>query len=195
MSLPLVVVRTGTSNAASIFACLRRAGFAPEWATEPKQVDSVSQVERHTSHISQVEAAPFVMVPGVGTFGDALAGIRSGGMEEVLKERVRNLRPTFFICVGIQLLARSSEESPGVTGLCLLDTDVVRLPSTVLVPQHGWNEVLPCSLLQQQLLHSCASERVVVHQHHAWLHILQCHRAGPCVCHSVPPRIVIRIRP
>jgi imidazole glycerol phosphate synthase glutamine amidotransferase subunit len=146
MSLPLVVVRTGTSNAASIFACLRRAGFAPEWATEPKQVDSVSQVERHTSHISQVEAAPFVMVPGVGTFGDALAGIRSGGMEEVLKERVRNLRPTFFICVGIQLLARSSEESPGVTGLCLLDTDVVRLPSTVLVPQHGWNEVLPCSV-------------------------------------------------
>ncbi len=130
MSLPLVVVRTGTSNAASIFACLRRAGFAPEWATEPKQVQD----------------SAFVMVPGVGTFGDALAGIRSSGMEEVLKERVRNLRPTFFICVGIQLLARSSEESPGVTGLCLLDTDVVRFPSSVLVPQHGWNEVLPCSV-------------------------------------------------
>jgi imidazole glycerol-phosphate synthase subunit HisF len=130
MSLPLFVVRTGTSNAASIFACLRRAGFAPEWATEPRQVAD----------------AQFVMVPGVGTFGDALAGIRSTGMEDVLKERVRNLRPTFFICVGIQLLARSSEESPGVTGLCLLDTDVVRFPSTVLVPQHGWNEVLPCSV-------------------------------------------------
>jgi cyclase len=62
---------------------------------------------------------------------------------------VRTLRPTFFICVGIQLLARSSEESPGVTGLCLLDTDVVRFPSTVLVPQHGWNEVLPCSVGSQ----------------------------------------------
>lgn len=130
MTLPLLVVRTGTSNAASIFACLRRAGFAPEWATLP----------------NQVEDADFVMVPGVGTFGDALAGIRSTGMEEVLKERVRRLRPTFFICVGIQLLARSSEESPGVVGLCLLDTDVVRLPPTVLVPQHGWNEVLPCSV-------------------------------------------------
>jgi cyclase len=130
MTLPLIVVRTGTSNAASIFACLRRAGFAPEWASEPEQV----------------QHAAFVMVPGVGTFGDALAGIRSSGMEEVLKERVRSLRPTFFICVGIQLLARTSEESPGVTGLCLLDTDVVRLPPTVLVPQHGWNEVLPCSV-------------------------------------------------
>jgi imidazole glycerol phosphate synthase glutamine amidotransferase subunit len=129
-SLPIIVVRTGTSNAASIFACLRRAGFSPEWATDPKQV----------------EAAAFVMVPGVGTFGDALTGIRSSGMEEVLKERVRNLRPTFFICVGIQLLARCSEESPGVAGLCLLDTEVVRFPSSVLVPQHGWNEVLPCSV-------------------------------------------------
>ena len=53
MSLPLVVVRTGTSNAASIFACLRRAGFAPEWATEPQQVCHMSQVEcrvsRHAS--------------------------------------------------------------------------------------------------------------------------------------------------
>ena len=88
------------------------------------------------------------MVPGVGTFGDALAGIRAGGMEEVLKQRVRDLRPTFFICVGIQLLARSSEESPGVTGLCLLDTDVVRLPSTVPAPPFSplffWNILRRC---------------------------------------------------
>ncbi len=74
------------------------------------------------------------MVPGMGTFGDALARIRAGGMEEVLKQRVRDLRPTFFIGVGMQLLARSSEESLGVPGLCLLDTDVARLPSTVPAP-------------------------------------------------------------
>jgi imidazole glycerol phosphate synthase glutamine amidotransferase subunit len=63
------------------------------------------------------------------------------GMVEVVRARFRENRPTMAICVGLQVLCESSEESPGVTGLGILPTTVRRFPNSVRVPQLGWNRI------------------------------------------------------
>ena len=60
----------------------------------------------------------------VGTFGDAIKGIRAAGLEDACKARIQQNLPTFMICVGLQILCRQSAESPGVEGMGILDTQV-----------------------------------------------------------------------
>jgi imidazole glycerol phosphate synthase glutamine amidotransferase subunit len=60
-------------------------------------------------------------------------------------------RPTLAVCLGLQLLCTTSEESPGTPALGLIDTAVTRYPDTVIVPQMGWNSIVPdegCRYLQ-----------------------------------------------
>jgi imidazoleglycerol phosphate synthase glutamine amidotransferase subunit HisH len=63
--------------------------------------------------------------------------------DEAIKKRVAAGKPTFFICVGIQMLGISSEESPGAVGLEIVPLHVTRFADSVKVPQQGWNWVQP----------------------------------------------------
>lgn len=119
------VIDTGCSNRASLLAALARAGYATSLTREAQQVAE----------------AQAVVLPGVGSFGDALASLRVGGLAEALAERVTQDRPTLAICVGLQVLAQSSEESPGIGGLGLVEGRLQAFPSTVRVPQIGWNQL------------------------------------------------------
>jgi imidazole glycerol phosphate synthase glutamine amidotransferase subunit len=71
--------------------------------------------------------------------------LREKNLDVVLRERIKNQQPTLAICLGLQLLCESSEESPGVVGLGILPIKVKRFSTPVVVPQIGWNEVLPDS--------------------------------------------------
>lgn len=84
-----------------------------------------------------------VILPGVGSFGDAMEKIRSYGLEEVIKEIVSKGTPFLGICLGLQLLFEESEESAGVKGLGLLKGKVIRIPDAegFKVPQIGWNSL------------------------------------------------------
>jgi glutamine amidotransferase len=82
-----------------------------------------------------------ILIPGVGAFGDAMAQIRSAGFVEFIHEQVRLGKPVLGICLGLQVLFASSEESPGVAGLCLFEEQVVRFPSNEKVPHMGWNQL------------------------------------------------------
>lgn len=74
------------------------------------------------------------MVPGVGSFGSAMEFLEKNNVAAVLKERVVAGKPTLFICVGMQILARESEESPGVRGLDMLPgCHIIKFPSHVSV--------------------------------------------------------------
>ena len=88
-------------------------------------------------------AADKVILPGVGAFGDAMAKIRSYGLEEVIHEVVDKGTPFLGICLGLQLLFESSEESVGVKGLGLLKGKIVKIPDNqgLKVPQIGWNSL------------------------------------------------------
>ncbi len=134
--MEVVVVTTGTANTASVLAGLSRAGATARLTTDPKDVLS----------------APRVVLPGVGAFAAAMNRLNLEDLVEPLRERIRSGAPTLTICLGLQLLAKGSEESPGTEGLGVVDCTVTRLPETVRVPQIGWNLVEPdpsCKLLQR----------------------------------------------
>ena len=84
-----------------------------------------------------------VILPGVGNFGDAMGKIRSYGLEDVIKEVVDSKKPFLGICLGLQLMFESSEESPGVKGLGLLEGEIVRIPDKegLKIPNIGWNSL------------------------------------------------------
>lgn len=86
-------------------------------------------------------SADQVILPGVGSFGDAMEKLRNYGLETVIKEIVAKGTPFLGICLGLQMLFESSEESPGVKGLSLLKGEIRRIPAKqgLKIPHMGWN--------------------------------------------------------
>ena len=84
-----------------------------------------------------------VILPGVGAFGDAMDKLRTYGLDKVIQEVVGQNTQFLGICLGLQLLFESSEESEGVEGLGILKGKVVRLPeeSDLKIPHIGWNSL------------------------------------------------------
>lgn len=84
-----------------------------------------------------------VILPGVGSFGDAMGHIRAYGLEEVIQEVARKEIPFIGICLGLQLLFEESEESPGVKGLGILKGKIARFPDQegIKIPHMGWNSL------------------------------------------------------
>jgi imidazole glycerol-phosphate synthase subunit HisH len=82
-----------------------------------------------------------LVLPGVGAFPKAMAELERRGLDEQVREFAA-VKPVLGICLGMQLLFRSSTEMGGAEGLALLEGDVVELDAAGLkVPQIGWNEV------------------------------------------------------
>lgn len=121
----VVIIATGIANTASVEAAFARLG---------------AEVA-HTTDAGLVARARAVVLPGVGSFGAGMDVLRRLELVEVLRERIAHGRATLAVCLGLQLLCRGSEESPGVEGLGVLDAVVRRFPDTVSVPQFGWNRV------------------------------------------------------
>ena len=88
-------------------------------------------------------SAEKVILPGVGAFGDAMANLDRFGLTEVIHEVVNRNTPFLGICLGLQLLFESSEESPGVKGLGILKGKIVRIPEQpgLKIPHMGWNSL------------------------------------------------------
>jgi len=91
----------------------------------------------------QILSADKVVLPGVGAFGDAMDKLNNYNLVEVIKEVVAGKTPFIGICLGLQLLFDSSEESPGVAGLGILPGKIVRIPEKdgLKVPHIGWNSL------------------------------------------------------
>ena len=96
-----------------------------------------------TRDAQEILEADHVILPGVGAFGDAMEKLRSYGLETVIKEVAANGTPLLGICLGLQLLFESSEESPGVKGLGILKGKILRLPDQegYKIPHMGWNSL------------------------------------------------------
>jgi glutamine amidotransferase len=90
-------------------------------------------------------ACSHLVLPGVGAFGFCAERLRDSGMVGSLHDwAFVHGRPLLGICVGMQLLADESEESPGISGLGWLGGRVKRLEpaaGSVRVPHVGWNSV------------------------------------------------------
>jgi imidazole glycerol phosphate synthase glutamine amidotransferase subunit len=144
----VVVVPTGTANLASVLAALARLGARARIADDA----------------AMVEGADHVVLPGVGSFGATMAGLRAAGLTDALAARVGDGLATLAMCVGLQVLFEASEESPGAVGLGVLPGRVGRFPEAVRVPQFGWNRVTPepgCRLVEPGYAYFANSYRVL----------------------------------
>ncbi len=88
-------------------------------------------------------ASDAAILPGVGSFGDAMNELRSRGLEEPIKNFIASSKPFLGICLGLQILFESSEESPGAVGLGVLKGKIVRIPDGegLKIPHMGWNSI------------------------------------------------------
>lgn len=88
-------------------------------------------------------AADRVILPGVGSFGDAMENLNRFGLVPVIHEITDRGTPFLGICLGLQLLFERSEESPGVPGLGILKGEILRIPEKegLKIPHMGWNSL------------------------------------------------------
>ena len=96
-------------------------------------------------------SADKVVLPGVGAFGDAMNRLNQYGLTDVIRQVADRKTPFLGICLGLQLMFESSEESRGVPGLGLLKGEILRIPDCpgLKIPHMGWNslEIRPGSRL------------------------------------------------
>jgi glutamine amidotransferase len=104
-----------------------------------KALEKVGADARLTADAGLVRDAEAVVLPGVGAFGACMDALATSGLDRVAVEAAASGRPFLGICVGLQLLYDSSEESPGARGLGILPGAVRRLPADVKRPQMQWN--------------------------------------------------------
>jgi glutamine amidotransferase len=90
-----------------------------------------------------VALAEKIVLPGVGAFGEAVKRIDTLALRQPLLDAVHSGTLLLGICLGMQLLFDSSEESPGAKGLGILEGNVKRFDAGLKVPHIGWNDVLP----------------------------------------------------
>ena len=130
MATHVVLIDAGTGNLRSVHKALEAVG---------------AQVTR-TDDPDVVRRGARLVLPGVGAFGDFMAGLRQRGLEEAVLEAVGRGAPLLGICVGMQALFEIGEEMGIHQGLALLPGRVVAFPPEIReqglkIPHTGWNFV------------------------------------------------------
>jgi imidazole glycerol-phosphate synthase subunit HisH len=104
-----------------------------------------------TADVAAIESADRLVLPGVGAFADGMRGLRERGLIDPIRRFVQSGRPFLGICLGMQMLATTSEEFGMHEGLDLIRGRVVQIPSCDLdgkahkIPHIGWAELMPAA--------------------------------------------------
>lgn len=113
-------------------------------------IQSVSKALRHigcdcfiTRSKDEILRSDGAVLPGVGSFGDTVDTMNRYGIRDAVVEYIRSGKPFLGICLGMQLLFPSSEESPGAEGLGIFDGTISRIPNGegLKIPHMGWNSL------------------------------------------------------
>ena len=108
-----------------------------------KALDYIGAQSEITSDPAVIESADSVILPGVGAFGDAMDSMRGKGLDGAVTAAALSGKPFLGICLGLQLLFETSDETPGAKGLALLNGNISAIPKTggLKVPHIGWNSI------------------------------------------------------
>ena len=108
-----------------------------------KALTALKQECTITRNFREIEQADKVILPGVGSFGDAMSQLKKYELDKVIQEVTAKNTPFLGICLGLQLLFESSEETPGVEGLGILKGKILRIPPAegLKIPHMGWNSL------------------------------------------------------
>jgi glutamine amidotransferase len=121
----LTIIDYGSGNLRSVSKALEHLGVSNRVSSEPRDIDTADRV----------------ILPGVGAFGACVDGVRRGGFEPAIHDFVASGRPFLGICVGMQIIADSGDESPGSRGLGLIRGHCPRFTRAAKVPHMGWNNL------------------------------------------------------
>ncbi len=127
----IAVVDYGAGNLRSVAKALTRSGLTPDVTEDP----------------AAVRRADAVVLPGVGAFADAVAKLKSSGLEDAIRDALEARRPYLGLCLGLQVLFEEGDEHGVTPGLGILPGRVERLPdrttngTPLRVPHIGWNSV------------------------------------------------------
>ena len=100
-----------------------------------------------TSNIEEIQSAEKIIFPGQGAALNAMQNLKKTGLDKIIP----NLKqPVLGICLGMQLLCRSTEEG-NIGCLDIISTDVKKISNKVKVPHMGWNNI---SNLKSQLFNN-----------------------------------------
>lgn len=119
--MKIAIIDYGAGNVQSVLFALQRLGF-----------DGFV-----TSDWKEIKQADKVIFPGVGEASSAMKMLKNSGLD-ILIPTLR--QPFLGICLGMQLMAKSSEEG-STMGLGIFDVDIIKFSNTVKVPQMGWNNI------------------------------------------------------
>ena len=119
--MKIVIINYGAGNIQSIIFAIERLGFKAILSNNPEEI----------------KAADKVIFPGVGEASSAMKMLVESGLDSlipILKQ------PVLGICLGMQLMCKSSEEG-NTDGLGIFNIDVIKFTPKVKVPQMGWNQI------------------------------------------------------
>jgi glutamine amidotransferase len=119
--MEIAVIDYNAGNVASLRNSLKRLGLPCALTSGPEQIESADRV----------------ILPGVGRAGTAMRELRARGLDRVIP---RIVAPFLGICLGLQLIASSSEEDE-TECLSIIPGRVKRFPSFLRTPEIGWNRV------------------------------------------------------
>ena len=108
-----------------------------------KALDFIGTENVITNDPKTILSADKILLPGVGSFGDAMDSMAKSGLVEIVKECALSGKTFLGICLGLQLLFEESEESPGVKGLGIFKGKIKRFPNDIglKIPHIGWNSL------------------------------------------------------
>ena len=123
----IAVIDYGAGNLQSVIKALHYIG-CDAVITKDKQV---------------LQNADGAILPGVGSFADAMDCMKASGLTESVIGYANSGKPFLGICLGLQLLFEASEESPGAKGLGLLKGKITKIPAGegLKIPHMGWNDL------------------------------------------------------
>ncbi len=111
-----------------------------------KALDFIGAESVITDSPEIINSCDKILLPGVGSFGDAMDSMNEKGLCETVKENALSGKPFLGICLGLQLLFEESEESPGVKGLGIFKGKIKKFPNDMglKIPHIGWNSLEIC---------------------------------------------------
>lgn len=124
----VAIVDYGMGNLRSVQNAITHLGFSSDIVCVPEKLIHYNKI----------------ILPGVGAFGQAIRCLEDSGMSESLDERKNNGAQILGICLGMQLMCKSSEENGIHLGLSWFDAEVKRFPDLkdLHIPHVGWNSVM-----------------------------------------------------
>ncbi len=147
----IAVIDYGAGNLMSVKNALDFLGIPSYEASSPRQLKD----------------AEAIILPGVGEFGSAAGELEKRGLRGALTEEALSGKPLLGICLGMQLLLDSSEESPDARGLGLISGKSRRFAQKpgLKVPHMGWNSITPAK--KSRILPETPSYMYFVHSYWA----------------------------